>query len=161
MAHVFLLPWMIGMVAVTAGPLVASAVLAFTDYDLLSAPQFIGLDNFVRMAGDERFWAAVRVTLVYVLVSVPLQLGFALFLAVVLDKGCAGCRCTAARSTCRRCWAAASPSRSSGGRSSGRTGWSTTSLAGSAWSWARGCRTRRWRCPPSWCSTSGRSAPRW
>jgi multiple sugar transport system permease protein len=89
-AHIFLLPWMIGMVAVTAGPLIASAVLAFTDYDLLSPPQFIGLDNFVRMAGDERFWAAVRVTLVYVLVSVPLQLGFALFLAVVLDKGLRG-----------------------------------------------------------------------
>ncbi len=89
-AHIFLLPWMIGMVGVTAGPLVASLVLAFTDYDLLSTPQFIGLDNFVRMAGDERFWAAVRVTLVYVLVSVPLQLGFALFLAVVLDKGLRG-----------------------------------------------------------------------
>ena len=89
-AHLFLLPWMIGMVAVTAGPLIASAVLAFTDYDLLSPPQFIGLDNFVRMASDERFWAAVRVTLVYVLVSVPLQLGFALFLAVVLDKGLRG-----------------------------------------------------------------------
>lgn len=89
-AHVFLLPWIIGMLLVTAGPLIASAVLAFTDYDLLSAPEFIGVDNFVRMAGDERFWASVRVTLLYVVVSVPLQLAFALFLAVVLDKGLRG-----------------------------------------------------------------------
>ncbi|ROR81721.1 carbohydrate ABC transporter membrane protein 1, CUT1 family [Plantibacter flavus] len=89
-AHVFLLPWMLGMVAVTAGPLIASAVLAFTDYDLLTAPSFIGFDNFTRMMGDERFWASARVTGLYVLVSVPLQLAFALFLAVILDKGIRG-----------------------------------------------------------------------
>jgi multiple sugar transport system permease protein len=89
-AHVFLLPWMIGMIAVTAGPLIASAVLAFTDYDLLTAPSFIGFDNFTRMMGDERFWASARVTGLYVLVSVPLQLAFALFLAVILDKGIRG-----------------------------------------------------------------------
>lgn len=89
-AHIFLLPWMIGMLAVTAGPLIASAVLAFTDYDLLTEPKFIGFDNFTRMMGDDRFWASVRVTLLYVVVSVPLQLVFALFLAVLLDKGLRG-----------------------------------------------------------------------
>lgn len=89
-AHIFLLPWMLGMVAVTAGPLIASAVLAFTDYDLLSAPEFIGFDNFTRMMGDERFWASTRVTALYVIVSVPLQLAFALFLAIILDKGIKG-----------------------------------------------------------------------
>ena len=89
-AHVFLLPWMLGMIAVTAGPLIASAVLAFTDYDLLTAPSFVGFDNFTRMMGDERFWASARVTGLYVLVSVPLQLAFALFLAVILDKGIRG-----------------------------------------------------------------------
>lgn len=89
-AHIFLLPWIIGMILVTAGPLIASAVLAFTDYDLLTAPEFIGFDNFVRMMEDERYWASVRVTLVYVVVSVPLQLVFALFLAIILDKGIRG-----------------------------------------------------------------------
>lgn len=89
-AHIFLAPWIIGMLFVTAGPLIASAVLSFTDYDMMTAPEFIGFDNFVRMAGDERFWASVRVTLVYVVVSVPLQLAFALFLAVILDKGLRG-----------------------------------------------------------------------
>ena len=53
-AHIFLLPWMLGMVTVTAGPLIASAVLAFTDYDLLTSPEFIGFDNFTRMLGDDR-----------------------------------------------------------------------------------------------------------
>ncbi|RUR00925.1 carbohydrate ABC transporter permease [Labedella endophytica] len=89
-AHIFLLPWMIGMIVVTAGPLIASAILAFTDYDLLSAPEFIGFDNFTRMMEDDRYWASVGVTLTYVVVSVPLQLIFALFLAMILDKGIRG-----------------------------------------------------------------------
>ncbi|WRH24249.1 ABC transporter permease subunit [Arthrobacter sp. JZ12] len=89
-AHVFLLPWMLGMILVTAGPLIASAFLAFTDYDLLTAPEFIGFDNFTRMMEDERFWASTRVTALYVVVSVPLQLAFALFLAIILDKGIKG-----------------------------------------------------------------------
>lgn len=89
-AHIFLLPWMLGMVAVTAGPLIASAVLAFTDYDLLTSPEFIGFDNFTQMMSDDRFWASSRVTALYVIVSVPLQLAFALFLAIILDKGIKG-----------------------------------------------------------------------
>jgi multiple sugar transport system permease protein len=89
-AHVFLLPFLLGLVLITAVPLLASLYLSFTDYDLLHDPELVGLDNFRRMAEDERFWASVGVTLRYVLVSVPLQLAFALLLAVVLDKGMRG-----------------------------------------------------------------------
>ena len=89
-AHVFLLPFLLGLVLVTAVPLLASLYLSFTDYDLINDPDLVGLDNFRRMAEDERFWASVGVTLRYVLVSVPLQLAFALLLAVVLDKGMRG-----------------------------------------------------------------------
>ncbi|WP_252374985.1 MULTISPECIES: carbohydrate ABC transporter permease [unclassified Nonomuraea] len=89
-AHVFLIPWWLGLVLVTAVPLLASLYLAFTDYNILSSPEFNGLANFRRMFEDEYFWAAVRVTLVYVLVSIPLQLGFALLLALILDRGLRG-----------------------------------------------------------------------
>ncbi|RCK70191.1 sugar ABC transporter permease [Desertihabitans brevis] len=89
-AHVFMTPWLVGLLAVTALPMLASLYLAFTDYNILSAPEFIGVDNFTRMVSDERFWSSVRVTLLYVLVSVPLQLAFALLLALVLDKGLRG-----------------------------------------------------------------------
>ena len=88
-AHVFLLPFLLGLVLVTAVPLIASLYLSFTDYDLLGDPSLIGFENFQRMVEDERFWASVGVTLRYVLVSV-LQLAFALLLAVVLDKGMRG-----------------------------------------------------------------------
>ncbi|MEO3870439.1 sugar ABC transporter permease [Nonomuraea sp. B12E4] len=89
-AHVLLIPWWLGLVLVTAVPLVASLYLAFTDYDILSAPEFNGLENFHRMFQDEYFWAAVKVTVIYVLVSIPLQLGFALLLALILDRGLRG-----------------------------------------------------------------------
>lgn len=89
-AHVFLTPWIIGFVALTAGPVLASLYLAFTRYNLLSAPQWTGLDNFTRMLSDPHFLNSVQVTVTYVFVSVPLQLALALFLAVVLDKGLRG-----------------------------------------------------------------------
>lgn len=89
-AHVFMTPWILGFVLVTALPLLASLYLAFTDYDIMSPPEWSGLDNFRRMLGDELFWASVRVTSTYVLVSVPLQLAFALVLALILDRGLRG-----------------------------------------------------------------------
>lgn len=86
----FLLPWFIGLFAITAGPLVASLFLSFTDYNLLQAPSFIGVENFVRMFTDERLLKSLGVTFLYVIVSVPLQLAFALALAIFLDRGVRG-----------------------------------------------------------------------
>jgi multiple sugar transport system permease protein len=89
-AYLFLAPWFLGLVLITIGPIVASLYLSFTDYPLLSPPEWIGLDNFRRMLDDARFFQSLRVTFTYVLISVPLQLAFALLLAVVLDKGIRG-----------------------------------------------------------------------
>jgi pectin-derived oligosaccharide transport system permease protein len=86
-ALLFLGPWLIGLVVLTAGPMLASLVLAFTDYDLLRPPEFVGFDNFVRMFTlDPLWWKSVQVTVLYVVVSVPLQLVFALLLALVLNR---------------------------------------------------------------------------
>lgn len=89
-AHAFMSPWLIGLLLVTAAPMLASLYLSFTDYNIMSTPRFVGLDNFERMLGDSRFWASSRVTSMYVLVSVPLQLAFALGLALILDRGLRG-----------------------------------------------------------------------
>lgn len=89
--YVFLLPWIVGMLAITLGPMVASLILSFTDYSFLGDPEWIGVDNYTRMFTDDpRFWASMGVTFTYVLVSVPLQLGFALLIAIVLDQGLRG-----------------------------------------------------------------------
>lgn len=89
-AFAFLAPWFVGLLLITAGPIVASFVLGFTDYNLIQPPTFNGLDNFARMLTDVRLHRALGVTLIYVVVSVPLQLAAALGLALLLDKGLRG-----------------------------------------------------------------------
>jgi multiple sugar transport system permease protein len=87
-AYLFLSPWLIGILLLTIGPMFYSAYLAFTSYDLLSAPQWIGLDNFRRMfTADPRYLSSVKVTLLYVGVSVPLLLVVSMILALLLNKG--------------------------------------------------------------------------
>jgi multiple sugar transport system permease protein len=88
--YLFLGPWFIGLFLITAGPIVASGYLSFTDYSLIGAPEWTGLANYERMIDDTRFYQALKVTFIYVLVSVPLQLAFALLLAMVLDRGLRG-----------------------------------------------------------------------
>jgi multiple sugar transport system permease protein len=86
--YVFLVPWFIGMFAITIGPIVASLVLAFTDYSILAEPHFVGLQNFVTMfTSDNRYFGSVRTTLIYVGVSVPLVLLWGLALALLLNQG--------------------------------------------------------------------------
>ncbi|WP_435738576.1 sugar ABC transporter permease [Cellulosimicrobium sp. PMB13] len=89
-AAIFLAPWFVGLIVITAGPMVASGYLSFTDYSLLEAPQWIGLENYTRMFEDPRLLNSLEVTFRYVFVSVPLQLAAALGLALLLDKGLRG-----------------------------------------------------------------------
>ncbi|MEL5991961.1 carbohydrate ABC transporter permease [Microbacterium phosphatis] len=89
-ALIFLLPWILGILGLTVGPIIASLYLAFTDYNLLQPPVWSGFENFTKMFADPRFWNSCRVTITYVVVSVPLQLALALALAVLLDKGMKG-----------------------------------------------------------------------
>jgi multiple sugar transport system permease protein len=86
----FLAPWFLGLLTITAMPLLASLYLSFTKYNLLQPPVFIGIENFVRMLTDVRLHRSLGVTFTYVLVSVPLQLAFALALAYFLDRGIRG-----------------------------------------------------------------------
>lgn len=89
-AYGFLAPWFLGLIVITAGPLLASLYFSFTDYNLIGDHQWVGLENYERMLGDDRLRSALRVTFVYVFVSVPLQLALALALAMVLDRGVRG-----------------------------------------------------------------------
>jgi multiple sugar transport system permease protein len=86
--YAFIAPWLIGFIGFTFLPIAASAVLAFTNYNVLSQNiSWIGLANFERMFfHDERFWRAVRATFFYALIAVPLKLAFALALAMLLNN---------------------------------------------------------------------------
>lgn len=84
-AFLFLLPWLLGLVVLTLGPMVYSLFLSFTKYNLLSAPQWVGLENFVQMGQDARYWDSVRVTLGYVVVSVPVVLVVSMVVALMMN----------------------------------------------------------------------------
>ncbi|MGN6159224.1 MAG: carbohydrate ABC transporter permease [Devosia sp.] len=87
----FLLPWFIGFFGLTVGPILISLYLSFTNFDLLTAPQWAGLDNYARMfTADPKFVASMRVTFLFVIFSVPLKLAFALVVALVLNRGMKG-----------------------------------------------------------------------
>jgi multiple sugar transport system permease protein len=85
-AIVFLAPWLLGLVLLTALPMIASAVLSFTNYDLLSWPRFVGAANYERLMSDPRYLQSLEVTTTYVLVSVPLSVAVALIIAVSLSS---------------------------------------------------------------------------
>jgi multiple sugar transport system permease protein len=88
--YLFLLPWLIGLVVITIGPMLASLYLSFTRYSLIQAPEWIGLDNYLRMLTDARLHKSLQVTFTYVIVGVPLQLIVALAIAILLNEGMKG-----------------------------------------------------------------------
>jgi multiple sugar transport system permease protein len=81
----FLGPSLVGVVLFVAGPIVASLALAFSSWDLLTPPTFVGLRNFERLSRDLEFWAALRHTVTFLAGYVPLVLVAGLAVAVALN----------------------------------------------------------------------------
>ena len=81
----FLLPGLLGLLAFTILPLIASLVLTLFQWDLLTPPKFIGLDNFVKLSQDRNFWSALRHTLAFIAGYLPLVIVLALGMALALN----------------------------------------------------------------------------
>ena len=86
----FIMPWVLGFLIFTLGPMVASAVMAFTQWDILTAPKFIGLGNFTTLAKDPLFSKSLGNTAFYTFIGVPLYLVLSLAAAVLLNAGVRG-----------------------------------------------------------------------
>lgn len=86
-AYLFLLPWILGILTLVIGPMLTSLYLSFTEYDLLTSPNWVGLKNFLNMIDDRTFIKSVKVTAVYSLIGVPLKIIAALGIAMLLNKG--------------------------------------------------------------------------
>lgn len=85
LVFLFLLPTVLGLATFTFGPIVASMVLAFFEWDVISEPKFIGVNNFVDIASDRTIRIAFGNTLLFVFFAVLLQLALALGLAVLVQ----------------------------------------------------------------------------
>lgn len=89
--YLFLLPWFIGFFGLTLGPMVSSLYLSFTNFDLLTSPEWVGMANYVRIfTADPKFAKSMQVTFMFVIFSVPLKLAFALGVALLLNRGMRG-----------------------------------------------------------------------
>lgn len=86
-AFLFLSPWLIGFLAFTAFPIAASLFLSLTEYPILKSPEFVGIRNYTYMiTGDPLFWQSLKVTTIYTVAIVPLQLVTAYALAILLNQ---------------------------------------------------------------------------
>ncbi|SDJ44671.1 carbohydrate ABC transporter permease [Nonomuraea jiangxiensis] len=85
-ALLFISPWIVGFVIFTAWPVINSAYLSLTDYDVINDPSFVGLDNYVALFEDPKVGLALRNTFVYTVMSVPTQLVVSLALALLLNS---------------------------------------------------------------------------
>src|SRR3954471_10955949 len=83
--YFFIPPAVLGFLLWTAGPMLASIWLATTDWDLIRAPRPVGFANVERLFGDELFWAALVATGYYTAAHVPLALGLAFVLALLMN----------------------------------------------------------------------------
>jgi multiple sugar transport system permease protein len=80
-------PWIFGIIIFTAYPMIASFYQAFTKFNLIDSPEWVGLENFHRMFfEDSDFWLALRNTVWISAISIPLRIAFAMFTAWVLTK---------------------------------------------------------------------------
>lgn len=84
-APLFLAPTVIGMAIFTIVPILASVLLAFFRWDIISAPEFVGFSNFADIVSDPTVRVSFLNTIVFVIVAVTLQLGIAMVLAVAIQ----------------------------------------------------------------------------
>lgn len=82
----FLAPSLIGLLVFILLPILSSLWYAFNDWNLLSAPEFIGLGNFQELIADDRFWRSLRYTLLFIAIYVPVVFVLGLALAIFLNQ---------------------------------------------------------------------------
>jgi multiple sugar transport system permease protein len=89
--YICVAPWVLGFLFFTAGPMIASLVLSFTNWDILTTPVFIGISNYVKaLTADANVGQSLKVTLTYSVTAVPLRLLTALLLAMLLNDATRG-----------------------------------------------------------------------
>jgi multiple sugar transport system permease protein len=85
-AFAFLSPWLFGFVVFTAGPMIASLIISFTDYSIIQTTHNVGAENYRTLYHDPYVRTSLRNTFIFTLLSVPAHVIVALGLAAVLAR---------------------------------------------------------------------------
>ncbi|MBI3961033.1 MAG: sugar ABC transporter permease [Chloroflexi bacterium] len=91
-AYIFILPWVLGFLAFTAGPMLASLYISFTRWEIVTPSKWVGFEQYARLFADDRFWLSLYNTSYYVFVGVPLHLLMALLAALAINLNLRGIR---------------------------------------------------------------------
>ncbi|MEK3732487.1 MULTISPECIES: carbohydrate ABC transporter permease [Paenibacillus] len=86
--YLYIMPWLLGLLLFTIGPMLFSFILAFSKWDIITGVQsieWVGLDNFQAILKDELFYQSLKVTFIFALVSVPLYQIVSLLIALLLN----------------------------------------------------------------------------
>ncbi|QLH20489.1 carbohydrate ABC transporter permease [Streptomyces sp. Rer75] len=86
LAAAFIAPALFGFLVFLLWPTLRGIYLSFTRFNLLTPPEWVGLDNYVRMVNDPIFWDSLRVTVVYVVMNIGVQTVVALLIAVLMQR---------------------------------------------------------------------------
>ncbi|MDL2206457.1 sugar ABC transporter permease [Eubacteriales bacterium OttesenSCG-928-N13] len=85
--YLFLAPWLIGFLGLTLYPMIQSLYYSFTQFDMMSPPEWVGFANYIKMfTADKTYMKSLQVTFTYVLWAVPLKLIFALLIAMLMNQ---------------------------------------------------------------------------
>ncbi|ERL65286.1 hypothetical protein L248_2961 [Schleiferilactobacillus shenzhenensis LY-73] len=88
----FISPWLIGFLALTVGPMIFSFVMSFTNWDMMTQMNFVGISNYVNLFSDPIFLTSMKNTFLYAAISVPLNLLLSLGMAYLLSFHLKGMR---------------------------------------------------------------------
>ena len=86
MGFFLILPWLIGFCIFKLYPFISSLVYSFTDYDVITSANFVGVDNYIKLFQDDQFITALLNTLWYCALTVPAGVVLALLLAVLFNR---------------------------------------------------------------------------
>lgn len=83
-------PWIFGFLVFTAGPMLVSLYLSFTEYDILSPHTWIGISNYIELVSNDRFWSSLWNTIYYTILGVPLHVFLGLMISLLLLRAIPG-----------------------------------------------------------------------
>lgn len=90
--YIFILPWLIGFFVFVFGPMVASLVISFMRWEIVTTPQWVGVSQYTKLFQDDRFYLSLYNTAYYVFIGVPLHLLLALLAAMAMNLNLRGIR---------------------------------------------------------------------
>ncbi|UVY83856.1 sugar ABC transporter permease [Brachybacterium sp. NBEC-018] len=86
LALLFILPASVGLLVFMVWPLLTGLYYSLTDYAILTPPEWVGLENYRAMLTDPVFWKSLRVTVLYVLINIGVQIVVALLIAILMQR---------------------------------------------------------------------------